>query len=1349
MMKKITYQLLLVLFCLGNSFAQKNNSFEKANYYLKEKGEVVLRFKATNVSQLEKINKILSIGHKHIDEIELEGEAYANTKEQLQRFISLGILYEVTKEDNEIPQEFTARVADSGTGLATNAWDTTWDAYPKYSEYVAKMQYWAATYPSLCTLQNIGTTVNGRTLYVLKISDNPTSDETEPEFFYTSSMHGDEITGYPTMLRFIDYLLTNYGSLSEVTNLLNGTELFINPLANPDGSYKAAGNDIYNPGPVALAATRANANGVDLNRNYADAIGGLHDDGNVYQPETIAFMNFQATRNFVLAANYHGGTEVVNFPLDTSNTPGTGAFSYHPHDNYFKFVSTEYAQLCQTADGNLNYMDAVYNSGQFPGTTNGAAWYSVYGGRQDASNYFDHSKEITIEISNAKTPAASSLPFFWDRNRQALLNFVKQASYGLHGVVSDANGNPIHAKVYVGGTVDNFGSWVETSPTKGDYHKVQIAGTYNVIFEAPGYVSQTISVTLTNFNTTTLNVTMVPTTSLPTASDATICEGQTATLNATGTGTIRWYDGATSTNLLASTASYTTPALTTTTSYWVEREVALANVGPATVTGSNSDNTALANRYLRFNCSTPTKLKSVTINNTAIGDILVELQNSTGVMLESKVIRLTTTGSKDIVLDFFLPAQNNLRLVSRELSGGGNLVRANSGITYPITSGNISIVGNSGTGIFFQFFNWKLEPIKSNREEVIVTVKPNPTITTISPTTRQAGLGAFTLTVNGTNFVNGESIVRWNGSNRTTTFVSSTQITAAITAADVLSSGTSSVTVFNTCNSTSTTAQSFIVSGGCASSTIWNGSGWSNGLPASDKSVTFTGSYSGVAITACDLSINSPANVTFSSGNATIGGAITVQSGATLTFNNNVNLIQTTEAVNSGNVIIKRNSNPLMRFDYIGWSSPVLNQGLLSYSPLTSINPTVRFYTFNSATNLYTSVGTPAINTATFDSGKGYLIRLPFDHPTAPTVWTGTFTGQPNNGAKSVALANHISDATKRFNLIGNPYPSTISIPAFASANSANIEPSIYFWRKTNNTLSPSYCSYNIVSGVYADNGEAYTENPNGVIQIGQGFLAQAKPGATEVVFANNQRIANNTNQTFRSSSLSSTSTNTENNNFWLNMTGAPTEFSQTVIGYHSNATQGIDDYDSVYFNDGAIAFTSIVDGQNLVIQGRVGPFNPADVVPMRYKVANSGTYSIVIDHAEGIFSSGSQSIYVKDNLLNTYHNLNTGAYTFTSTAGTFADRFEVVYQTALSNDVVDFTSNNVTLYNQNNILNINSGNTTMDTVKVFDIRGRLIIEKKNIVSSQVQINVPPTNQVLLVEITSIEGINVVKKVLN
>ncbi|MBN8642562.1 MAG: hypothetical protein J0L86_12190, partial [Flavobacteriales bacterium] len=814
-MKKITLILLLTILFSSISYAQKDSSYEKAMYYLREKGEVILTFKANSKEQFIELSRVVSVSHKHVDENLLEVEAYAN-KDQFQRFLSYGLSYKVTQEDNEIPVELTSNYSTQ----AVNAWDTTWDAYPRYSEYVAKMQYWAATYPSLCTLQNIGATPNGRALYVLKISDNASSDETEPEFFYTSSMHGDEITGYPTMLRFIDYLLTNYGSLSEVTNLVNGTELYINPLANPDGSYKTAGNDIYNPGGAANTPTRGNAAGVDLNRNYPDAIGGLHDDGLAYQTETNAFLNFQATRNFVLSANYHGGTEVVNFPLDTSFTPGTGNFSYHPHDNYFKFVSIEYAQLCQTADGNLNYMDAVYNTGQFPGTTNGAAWYSVYGGRQDASNYFEHNKEITVEISNAKTPTASSLPFFWDRNRQALLNYVKQASYGLHGVVTDQSGNPIHAKVYIGGTFDNFGSWVETSPTKGDYHKVQIAGTYDVIFEAPGYVSQTISVTLTNNATSTLNVTMVPTTSVPTASDATICTGQTAALSATGTGTIRWYNSVSATTPLATAASYTTPALTSNTSYWVEREVTPANVGPATVSGTGTANASLANRYLVFNCTTPTKLKSVMISTNIVGQLFVELQNSSGIMLESKVIRLSASGAQDIELDFFLPAQNGLRLVSRQISNLGvtgtiNLTCATTGITYPYTNGTVTITGNSGAGTFFQFFNWKFGPQKSNRDEVVVTVKPNPTNDSVNPTSALAGSGAFTLTVNGTNFVNGESIVRWNGANRTTTFVSPTQLTAAITAGDVASAGTANVTVFNTCNSTTTSARTFTITTNC------------------------------------------------------------------------------------------------------------------------------------------------------------------------------------------------------------------------------------------------------------------------------------------------------------------------------------------------------------------------------------------------------------------------------------------------------------------------------------------------------------------------------------------------------
>ena len=73
---------------------------------------------------------------------------------------------------------------------------------------------------------------------------------------------------------------------------------------------------------------------------------------------------------------------------------------------------------------------------------------------------------------------------------------------------------------------------------------------------------------------------------------------------------------------------------------------------------------------------------------------------------------------------------------------------------------------------------------------------PTPTLSALSPSSAPAGGPAFTLTVTGANFVSGAT-VRWNGGNRTTTFVSASQLTAAIPAADIAGAGTAQVTVVN------------------------------------------------------------------------------------------------------------------------------------------------------------------------------------------------------------------------------------------------------------------------------------------------------------------------------------------------------------------------------------------------------------------------------------------------------------------------------------------------------------------------------------------------------------------------
>ena len=108
-------------------------------------------------------------------------------------------------------------------------------------------------------------------------------------------------------------------------------------------------------------------------------------------------------------------------------------------------------------------------------------------------------------------------------------------------------------------------------------------------------------------------------------------------------------------------------------------------------------------------------------------------------------------------------------------------------------------------------------------------------------------------------------------------------------------------------------------------------------------------------------------------------------------------------------------------------------------------------------------------------------------------------------------------------------------------------------------------------------------------------------------------------------------------------------------------------------------------------------------------------------------------------------HHLNSVGYTFVSDAGTFNNRFEIVYQTQVANPT--FTANAVIIYNQNNEFVVNSGNTTMNSIKVFDIRGRLLQEKNNINSSQTTIGSGLANQVLLVQITSEDGVVVTKKV--
>ena len=98
---------------------------------------------------------------------------------------------------------------------------STWDYYPTYAEYISMMQSFENSFPSICKLHNLGTLSSGHEILIIQISDNVGLPENEPSFLYTSSMHGNELTGYVLMLRLIDEILNGYGTNNKLTNLVN------------------------------------------------------------------------------------------------------------------------------------------------------------------------------------------------------------------------------------------------------------------------------------------------------------------------------------------------------------------------------------------------------------------------------------------------------------------------------------------------------------------------------------------------------------------------------------------------------------------------------------------------------------------------------------------------------------------------------------------------------------------------------------------------------------------------------------------------------------------------------------------------------------------------------------------------------------------------------------------------------------------------------------------------------------------------------------------------------------------------------------------------------------------------
>ncbi len=349
------------------------------------------------------------------------------------------------------------------------------DEYYTIDQYQQFMVSTAAQYPNICQLVSAGNSTQNRPLYFLKITDNPTLEETEPEFKYISSIHGNEVVGYDMCIRLIQQLTSEYGTNTRITNLVNSTEIWICPLMNPDGF---------------VLGQRQNAAGIDLNRNFPMPTGVQHPDGNNWAPETLAMIDLFEDHSFTLSANFHCGTLVMNYPWDYT-------YALAPDDALLQEAALTYSI----------HNSPMYNSNEFDdGITNGAAWYVITGSMQDWNYFFTDDTDITAEISEEYWPPASTLPTFWSQNQESMLSYLEFVHRGIHGTVTSEAGAPLAASVTVQGNT----KIVTTDPDAGDYHRLLLPGSYSITVQADGYIPQTDQVTVPASGSTTRDFVLLP-----------------------------------------------------------------------------------------------------------------------------------------------------------------------------------------------------------------------------------------------------------------------------------------------------------------------------------------------------------------------------------------------------------------------------------------------------------------------------------------------------------------------------------------------------------------------------------------------------------------------------------------------------------------------------------------------------------------------------------------------------------------------------------------------------------------------------------------------------------------------
>ncbi|MGJ5641699.1 choice-of-anchor D domain-containing protein [Formosa sp. S-31] len=579
----------------------------------------------------------------------------------------------------------------------------------------------------------------------------------------------------------------------------------------------------------------------------------------------------------------------------------------------------------------------------------------------------------------------------------------------------------------------------------------------------------------------------------------------------------------------------------------------------------------------------------------------------------------------------------------------------------------------------------------------------------------------------------------------------------------------------------------------------WNGSSWENNTkPTINSIILLEGDYTTSNhgnLSSCSLKIEKNSTLTVNAENYVsllqdlyVEGKILVKNQGSFVQEDNASIVS-----NSGTITIeKETANLNAWYEYTYWSTPVGNETFDN-----TFKNSKRLFWFdasnfvdvykeeNNNNNLIPGQddvddngdawqriqeGETITRNDNLQPGIGYAATHTNADFEAANNFTYTFTGDFNNGIiETPVYRNDESKADNNWNLIGNPYPSAISVDAFFDVNvysasnpSQPLEGIIYLWshetppskyNNGNEAYNFSQSDYAIINGsgsVAAQDGSG--KKPTRFIPSCQGFFVKYSDAHSEsnavVKFNNAMRVTAENTQFFR---------NENTNRIWLNLTTENGIFSQTLIAYLPEATN---DFDGSYFDAKTMIskslpaklFSTISDIEApFVIQGRsFSRLTDSEVIPLGFysSIQKSTLFKISLDDFEGSFFN-QQNIILKDNLLNTYHDLKQSAYAFTTEKGLYKNRFEVVFSNStLSTDDLQHQTEIQFIKIDTEWILLQSNAAQFKTMEFYDFRGRLIYQFKDLLSGSI-INISKLNSApFLVKATLKNGSSLTQKVI-